>query len=142
MAEIKPSAAAVSVAASRIACASLPPWAFTRSIVSLRKITEIIWKVEALPSPAVRNSTINTREEGDKVTALAVGRQGQEQQRAEDSHHHKVDQRYAGPTEAVEIALPIERASANERAEEGVMQDLQYPGTEFLTASRTRRKSR
>ena len=66
--------------------------------------------MEALPSPAVRNSTINTAKKAIKLPP-AVGRQGQEQQRAEDSHHHKVDQRYAGPTEA-EIALPIERASA------------------------------
>ena len=65
------------------------------------------------PQPGGQEQHHKHREEGDKVTALAVGRQGQEQQRAEDSHHHKVDQRYAGPTEAKsEIALPIERASA------------------------------
>lgn len=60
IAEIKPSAAAVSVTASCCASSSLPPRCFTLSMVSWRKMTAIIWKVEPLPRPAVKKSPINT----------------------------------------------------------------------------------
>ena len=112
MAEIKPSAAAVSVAASRIACASLPPWAFTRSIVSLRKITEIIWKVEALPSPAVRNSTINTAKKAIKLPPWPLVGRVRNSSAQKTAITTKLTSVTRVPPRRSEIAPPIERASA------------------------------
>ena len=81
-------------------------------MVILRKITEIIWKVDALPRPAVRNSTINTAKKAIKLPPSPwVGsvRNSRPQKIAITTKFTSVTR---VPPRRSEIAPPVERARA------------------------------